>query len=905
MPSANRESPITLSGNSTPAPQSPSPQPIQTIEKSPAPKANSTPTPSLQPLQPLASLQPRKWFERRLTPARKPSLALTKPRTSTKNGTTSTWFQLKQRPYLTARDRDLIARGVRNPLLRSTELPLKQTVYHVDFTSEETTKIFQDLRKYPGLPAIPSDLEALARMCQHVPVPSLVSVPGRSEEDVRNFCSDVLAGKKTPFADNRVLSLQNTDRQKRVQHGQSSRISSLLFARELEGSAGFGRMRRLENFENEFRKSREDELSVTAEFTNCAGDISTISWVSNHEFVCGTTVHSDTHNQQYNKPGNLLLCSTRQGSLRAFPDHRIPRPVVEKGENSTEAMRQSQDAWLYSSVVSSDYDETHGRAYTSSFDKTVKVWKADESGMTALGTWQHEGNVNFVVVARYGSGLVATASDVPSEAVRIYSINEDNISESPYQAFSCSRTDAADTDKWAYYPATMQWGRAPGTEHLLVVGYSPRALSGDDSDIPEDKLKTGEITLWDAAKGCRLYLWTATTANVFEVVWHPTLKRFAVATTPCGNMIDSKARTQIHLFQLDKDRDDGGYVEFQSLDCMASDINELTFMANSVLHAYITAACTNGMVYVWDTAQGDKPIHALKHGYAVEEVSGDRESEDTGVKFTAWGTSLDRFYTGGSDGVVKVWNVRKGHKLLERVLLRAPGPISYGAFSPDHTKLAVGDATGRVFLLSVDKRDEIDSHYITVPGTNRRIRPPRPFIPHPEPPPPERDLDTHQMQLDEPKASEEGVYAGRAYLESQQLALTHNPVVGVVQGPAYMSTGLFRDEAHLDDDPAAPLLSQYDRQQRYSVHTSRGLRRRSVRRTGDPGAPDERLERAHEANKALDLCAKTLDRKIEALGLGDEALGTGVVEDLATAGARLRLERSYSWDTSDDEVSDG
>ncbi|KAI5457977.1 hypothetical protein BGZ63DRAFT_54274 [Mariannaea sp. PMI_226] len=765
--------------------------------------------------------------------------------------------KLDHRPYLSAADRDALAKGALQPQTRIRSGDVSEpTVYHVDFTRDEIAQIARVIKRRKGV-EVPATIPALAHRCRVLDIPSVVGgrVKGRSEKDIRNFCSDLVADKVALETEGRILFIsQDTDDQ-RGQALRASRVSSLLLAREIEGNIGLGRMRELINFQNEFTKALEDELQVVAEFTNCAGDITAGSWVSNTSVFCGTTAHSDAHNQQYNKPGNLLLCSTIDGTLRSFPDHRIPRPRVEKGENATEAMRRSQDPWLYSSVVSSDYDEGQDLAFTSSFDKTVKVWKVDHAGrhMECLATWQHASNVNFVVAAKDGSGRVATAADSTSEAVRIYTINTDNIADSAYESFSCSRTDAEGSDKWAFFPATIQWGRAPGTQHLLLVGYSPRSIRGEDHDIPEDKRKSGEIALWDALERCRVPVMTASTANVFEVAWHPTLPRFIVATTHHNSAIEHEVRTQVHVFQREREREDGAYGTFQSLDCFAIDINELTYMPNSVNHAYVTAACTDGNVYIWDTAQGDKPIHILKHGHPLEEFYDDREREDTGVKFTAWGSSPDRFYTGSSDGTVRVWNVRNRRRPYVRNLLRAPGPISFGAFSPDRSKLAVGDATGRMFIFSLDKRDGHQKHFVNIPGTARQVRRPQPLIPHPEPPMPTPDPDVDSDDGEESSDSDIEAYTRRKYLDQRKLVISGNPVIGAVQGPEYASTGLFRRDAHLNDDPTLPLLADFERHQQESQLASCGSRRRNIRRAKIPAPPDQRQLAMHINNHRKDL----------------------------------------------------
>jgi WD40 repeat protein len=718
-------------------------------------------------------------------------------------------------------------------------------------------------------------------MIQQLDVPLIVgdAIHGRTKEDICNFISDLHAGKAGRPNDARVLSLHTSSPEKKARNRSANRLPALLLAREMEGNVGFGRMRRLVNFQNEFQTCREDGLALVAEFTNCAGDISAISWVPDENVLCGTTAHSDAHNQQYNKPGNLLLCSTNKATLRAFPDHRIPRPVIEKGENSTEAMRQSQDPWLYSSVVSTDYDERNGWAFTSSFDKTVKAWDVakEGTGMTAIATWHHSGNVNFVAAAKDGSGRVATAADVPTQAIRIYTVDPNNVQGSAYYTISCTRNDADGCDKWAYFPATMHWGRAPGTQHLLAIGYSPRSFTGDDNDIPEDKLHSGEIVLWDARQRCQTPVLTATTANVFEIMWHPDVPSFIVATSPSGLFVEHGVRTQIHLFRPDREREDGAYSEFQKLDCPALDINELTIMPNSPRHSYITAGCTDGRVYVWDTAQGDHPIHTLEHGNPLDACLADREKEDTGIKFTAWGATPDRFYTGSSDGVVKVWNVRRRRRPFVRKLLEAPGPISCGIFSPNHSKLVVGDATGRVFLFSVDDRDAAESHMTTIPGTNRRVRRPKPFIPHPEPEPP---TDTGAVQPS--SASSIAQYSREQYLDSGQLILHPNRVIGTVQGPMYPFTGLFRAEAHVYSDVQGPLIPEFERNQRETVHASLGRRARSCRRLREAPQREELDKTRHDENTAKDLNPLALEASLYA--------------ELASLGAQLDLDGEEGWD---------
>ncbi|KAK3304527.1 WD40-repeat-containing domain protein [Chaetomium strumarium] len=785
---------------------------------------------------------------------------------------TSKWLSSQDRrwPYIKTSDRRAILAGIQSSIqLRPQDLAAPAT-FHVDFKPGEISYLRDLARrclKFPTERGGKDPKRDLVRILRKNPqfLPKILDaftrekrLALRTRADVENLFQDLLDQRSV--SDTLLLTVQTADYDERDDLVQSSRLQSLLFARSIAGHRGFGSMRSFGHFNNEFKKYREDGLEKVAEWTGCAGDIATIIWVSNDAFICGTTEHSDSHNQQYNKPGNLVMGSCSQGTLRAYPEHRIVRPVVPEGENSSEAMRRSQDPWLYSSVVSSDYDAVHDRAFTSSFDRTVKVWRVEKAGssMTLLGEWSHDGNVNFVAASKHKSGMVATAADVASDAVRIYNVNETDISESTFQAYSCSRVtdeegNTVSTEKWAYFPATMQWGLADSVKHMLLVGYSPRSRTEDDYDIPEQRRDTGELCLWDGLTGERWRVTSATTQNVFEVLWHPNQPCFIAATSPLGLDLAPSVRTQIRIFKPADQYEHGfkAYSPVMALDCTALDINELTIMPNSFSYCYVTAGCTDGNTYVWDTARGEKPIHVLRHDPPIDEFRGDREREDVGVKFTAWGTTPDRFYTGSSDGVVKVWNVRSLNRPLVRNMLEAPAPITAGMFCPDKSRLVIGDASGRVYMLSVEeeKKQQLATLKIPLPGSGYKLlhRPPS-IIPHPDPPAPTHDAEGR------PIVAETGPALGHNYLASQKLERHPNPTIGVVQGPRYAETGLFRRDLHFNEDPNQPLLARWEAIQQEAAKPLRPYlsKRRDQAMALRPLQEIESLRRVHNKNTGVD-----------------------------------------------------
>ncbi|KAL7623963.1 hypothetical protein AAE478_005520 [Parahypoxylon ruwenzoriense] len=811
----------------------------------------------------------------------------------TKNG----WFGLSSRPYLPAGARKQVALGIGDGrLLRLEPDELRQPcAYHVDFADEEVKYLRYLARSLHGRQSTRTwrtdlrDLRHLLKRGRNMRDRILdihregydrlqrppSSISKRSVDDIRNFLDDLHLKQVNP--ERKSLYIERDDNDAQSEASRANTVPSLLLAREITSNR-LGATRRYQNFTTAFRSNREDYMEPKVEWTNCAGDIMTISWLSNAtHFVCGTTTHSDSHNQQYNKPGNLLLGSAISNTLRAYPDHRIPRPLVSHGDNSLESMRESQDPWLYTSVVSSDYDPVDDLAFTSSFDNTVKVWKLKDSGMMLVDTWHHNGRVNFVVASKGGRGKVATAADVPTRAVRVYSRipSEENSAESryPYHEYSCKRVHGEDyvpSDKWAYFPAAIRWGLAPDASHLLLIGYSPRSLRGDDNEIPEDRRDTGELCLWDTNSNTEVKVNSGATQNVFEVAWHPSRRSFAAATSASqtSEKIEEHVRTQIRIFELNEMT--GQYGAVKTLNCPAIDINELLIRPNSILYSYVAAGCTDGRVYIWDSAGSDDPMCVLEHGDPVEEFIGDREQEDVGVKFMAWATTTDRLYTGSSDGVVKVWNIRHGEGILVRDLIEVAAPITAGAFSPDYTRLVIGDGSGRVYLMDLEDDEDqsqsaaISSGFLSLQfnGKRRVVRRPRPYIPHDELPPP-GDLEASsqpKLQIGQERAKE--------YLSTSRLVMYPDATIGAVQGPAYAETKLYRAEAHLDGNMNQPLLSGFEHFQRINQTFSRTTR---LRRQMDLGEISQSLRDLHSQNELLDLDIESLDANTRSELVADRA----------------------------------
>jgi len=220
----------------------------------------------------------------------------------------------------------------------------------------------------------------------------------------------------------------------------------------------------------------------------------------------------------------------------------------------------------------------------------------------------------------------------------------------------------------------------------------------------------------------------------------------------------------------------------------------------------------------------------------------------------SWGQSVNRFYTGASDGKVKAWDItRQPGDAFVRNVLTVTGGISAGSFSKDFTQLVIGDATGKVHLLKIDDSDIGDGEVFQpakspIPGKSSlerggllptTVKRPKVVIPHPEPPPPENfDIQVEQT----------GQELAQIFVEEGQLRVHQDRGIGAIQGPNYLETGLFHLEAHEEYDGSKPLLPEWQAKQQSELLGQRD----DIRLPRLPHVESSDLT-AHEENLSLDL----------------------------------------------------
>lgn len=259
-----------------------------------------------------------------------------------------------------------------------------------------------------------------------------------------------------------------------------------------------------------------------------------------------------------------------------------------------------------------------------------------------------------------------------------------------------------------------------------------------------------------------------------------------------------------------------------------------------------------------------------------------REIGDSGVKFAAWGQSSNRFYTGGSDGMVKAWDVKAPpSKAFIRNVLSISGGVSTGVFNQDCSKLLVGDATGKVYLLSTDDSDIAED---LVPAQHAHAKQPITFgsqlegglkrpkviVPHAEPLPPStsESIDSHLLEeAYEPTGAENSrEYLNRGILVRFPTEEHPHSQHAVFQGPAYSDSGFFRSDLHVDGDVTQELLPLTLASQQFLVDEE--VPRLRVSRLPIPRTASNRQQ--HQANIALDFNFDALEPDTQKSLAGDK-----------------------------------
>ncbi|OGM43555.1 WD repeat protein [Aspergillus bombycis] len=485
------------------------------------------------------------------------------------------------------------------------------------------------------------------------------------------------------------------------------------------------------------------ELSKT--WKGASNDVIVLAWSPDGtKFAAGATAQCDEHNMEYNRGNNLILGDLTTDSLEELPGHWSPRPPgLSRGTMN--------DHRLFMSVTACQwFDDT---LYTASYDKTVKLWRFPNHRAFCYKTLDHDSKVQVMARSNFANNVLATGT----QSVGLWQLDEStyNVLDLPRQR-SKREIDLI--------PTSLAWGTIPITKEILIAGMSEKG---------DGVTQNGLLAAWHIAEASSTPIQLSPNSqNIFDVKWHPSLPLFATASSARGGgttLLSSKnTRSVVRLYSplISK-------MCTMELECPALDINDVTFCPGN--SNYVTASCTDGITYVWDTRNPDTVLHKLQHGEPLNQIDETlpREQADVGVRLALWGNSVTQFYTGASDGILKTWDVlRSPDDAFVQNVASFGEEIMSGVFSPDRSNLLIGDAAGGLHLLSPDTLADKSLSF----KFNRASQ--VPFAGH--------DSD-----------SESGTMAARkAILDGH---LSRHPIYGVGQGPHY--NGPYAAWARPDNTP--------------------------------------------------------------------------------------------------------
>lgn len=493
------------------------------------------------------------------------------------------------------------------------------------------------------------------------------------------------------------------------------------------GSSVFGPIRALNNVnallqnrelggpvKRQLRTKVKSEFSLLKTWKGASNDVNVLAWSPDGtKFAAGATAQCDEGNMEYNRGNNLVIGDLTCNRLEEVPGHYIIRPPGRAA-----SQRALSDNRLFMSVTAMQwFDDT---LFTASYDNTVKLWRFSGNQITNHKTLPHESKVLVMARSNFEENLLATGA----QSFRLWNIMESKDAPLIIE----SRRDLT--------PTCLAWGSTHDTKHLLLAGMSER-----DDGLPHTcPAPSGFLTGWHVGEASIIPTpFQPNSQNIFDIKWHPTLPRFATASTVGQSQVSRGTRSVVRVYEPLKWKSQT--IEFE---CPALDINDITFCPMNSY--YVTASCTNGVTYVWDYRKRDQVLLELSHGEPLNQLDEllEREQDDVGVRMALWGDEINQFKN--------VFGIEE--------------EIMCGAFSSDKSNLLIGDAGGGIHILSTSNSSPHEGRDPNEAERKMQFR-------HAAQPP----CDDHASD------SESGLVAARKLLNSGKLK--RHPVFGVGQGPHY------------------------------------------------------------------------------------------------------------------------
>jgi WD40 repeat protein len=449
----------------------------------------------------------------------------------------------------------------------------------------------------------------------------------------------------------------------------------------------------------------------TRTFKNMSGDVDWITF--SHDgthFAVSATNTTDSYNQDYNNPMNLVISTAATDSILELADHWTPRQKLPpkplkavdmiseesklaahiRNEIEAENKFKTQDPRLFHTVPMTAFSPDNRFLYSVGFDATMNVYDLHNSYSRSYYTFSSR--LSLLDVNSY-NGLIAVGCASSASGISIFTQN----SEGTQLRTVVSSEKARARPDLNIYPSCLKWGNNQFTRTFLLAGFS----ANEKEDAGAGRDTKGEICLYRVRSDGQYSSVPlhAHSGSIMDVCWNRNGRSFAVGMiNPSNKPISNRsANSVIRIYDLN------GFKKLE-FDCVARDINDVVICPYD--DNYVAVGATDSRVYIYDCRMPDREVVIFKHGSPLavnQDVERDREDWDSGVRFLNWGRSKDMLVTGSSDGAVKQWNILRNDTNGSDIIHLNSG-ITSGAFSPDYTKLAVGEINRSFTMLEIGQQ---------------------------------------------------------------------------------------------------------------------------------------------------------------------------------------------------------